>query len=75
MTSIGDKYLNVIVNDKTLYEACDTEVKQQIWKDNQTLFGDQVGPIFTTYIRVKEQLLFDYKNTANTFFTTSPKVI
>jgi negative elongation factor B len=74
MSKISQAYLDVIVNDKELYDACDTEVKQQIWKDNQALFGDQVGPIFTQYIRQKEKILFDYENTSNLFFSNSPKV-
>jgi len=74
MPTISQKYLDVIINDKPLYEACDMEVKQQIWKDNQSLFGDQVGPIFTQYIRQKEKILFDYENVTNLFFSNSPKV-
>lgn len=74
MTEISDKYLEVILNDKELYEQCDTEVKRQIWKDNQSLFGDQVTPLFTKYIKRKEQMLFDYQSKANQFFSSSPKV-
>jgi negative elongation factor B len=74
MTSISDKYLEVILNDKELYEQCDTEVKRQIWKDNQAMFGDHVTPLFTQYIKEKEQSLFNYENKFNVFFTSSPKV-
>ena len=75
MPSISEKYLETIVNDKELYDDCDTEVKRQIWKDNQALFGDQVTPLFQQYIRQKEKILFDYENKVNLFFTHSPKVI
>ncbi|OXA60005.1 negative elongation factor B [Folsomia candida] len=74
MTTINDKYLDVILNDKDLYEQCDTEVKRQIWKDNQTLYGDQVTPLFTQYTKEKEQCLFSYENKVNLFFTHSPKI-
>jgi len=74
MTTISDKYLEVILNDKELYDECDTEVKRQIWKDNQSLFGDQVTPLFTLYIKEKENNLFNYENKSNLFFINSPKV-
>ncbi|XP_033222942.1 negative elongation factor B [Belonocnema kinseyi] len=71
---IDDKYLKVLVREKELYNEADTEVKRQIWKDNQSLFGDEVSPLFSGYIMEKELVLFDHKNLNSLFFTPSPKV-
>ncbi|XP_012228280.1 negative elongation factor B [Linepithema humile] len=71
---IDDKYLRVLVREKELYNDADTEVKRQIWKDNQSLFGDEVSPLFSRYIIEKEQILFDHCNLNSLFFTPSPKV-
>lgn len=62
------------VRDRELYEACDTEVKRQIWKDSQALFGDEVSPLLTGYITSKEDTLFNVENLNNLFFSPSPKV-
>lgn len=72
--SIDDKYLRILVRDKELYTDTDTEVKRQIWRDNQSLFGDEVSPLLSQYIREKEHILFDHTNLNNLFFTPSPKV-
>ncbi|KAM0724717.1 Negative elongation factor B [Formica fusca] len=71
---IEEKYLRVLVGEKELYNDADTEVKRQIWKDNQSLFGDEVSPLFSRYIIEKEQILFDHRNLNSLFFTPSPKV-
>ena len=63
------------MRDRELYEACDTEVKRQIWKDSQALFGDEVSPLLTGYITSKEDTLFNVENLNNLFFNPSPKVI
>ena len=49
-------------------------MKRQIWKDNQSLFGDEVSPLLSQYIKEKENILFDHLNLTNLFFTPSPKV-
>jgi len=71
---IDDKYLNVLVRDRELYNDTDTEVKRQIWKDNQSLFGDEVSPLLSQYIQIKESVLFDHLNLSNPFFSSSPKI-
>jgi negative elongation factor B len=73
-THIDDKYLRILVRDRELYSDTDTEVKRQIWRDNQSLFGDEVSPLLSQYIREKEHVLFDHTNLNNLFFTPSPKV-
>lgn len=62
------------VRDRELYGDTDTEVKRQIWKDNQSLFGDEVSPLLSQYIKEKEHILFDHLNLTNLFFSPSPKV-
>jgi len=74
LTHIDDKYLKILVKDKELYDDCDTVVKRQMWKDNQSLFGDEVSPLLSQYIKEKEHLLFDQCNLNNLFFSPSPKV-
>ena len=44
MSFIEDKYLRVLVRDKELYNDCDIVVKRHLWRDNQSLFGDEVSP-------------------------------
>ncbi|XP_031623093.1 negative elongation factor B [Contarinia nasturtii] len=73
-SQIDDKYLRILVRDKELYMDTDTEVKRQIWRDNQSLFGDEVSPLLSQYIREKEHILFDHTNLTNLFFLPSPKV-
>jgi len=65
---IDDKYLRILVRDRELYADTDTEVKRQIWRDNQSLFGDEVSPLLSQYIREKEHILFDHTNLNNLFF-------
>lgn len=72
--TIDDKYLRILVKDRELYADTDTEVKRQIWRDNQSLFGDEVSPLLSQYIREKEHVLFDHTNLNNLFFHPSPKV-
>lgn len=71
---IEDKYLRVLVRDRELYSDTDTEVKRQIWRDNQSLFGDEVSPLLSQYIREKEHVLFEHLNLTSLFFAPSPKV-
>ncbi|KAI4469419.1 negative elongation factor complex member b [Holotrichia oblita] len=71
---IDDQYLKILVRDRELYNDTDTEVKRQIWKDNQSLFGDEVSPLLSQYISEKENILFDHLNITTQFFGPSPKV-
>nr|CAG4635344.1 EOG090X0363 [Artemia franciscana] len=74
LNHIEDKYLKVLVKDRELYNECDTVVKRQIWKDNQALFGEEVTPVFSQYIKEKEEVLFNIENLTNSFFSPSPKI-
>lgn len=71
---IDDQYLKVLVRDRDLYNDTDTEVKRQIWKDNQSLFGDEVSPLLSQYISEKENILFGHQNVATQFFSPTSKV-
>ena len=72
MIYIEDKYLRVLVRDKELYADCDIEIKRHLWRDNQSLFGDEVSPLLSQYIKDKEKVLFFYE-TGPGFFAGSPK--
>lgn len=73
LPKIKDSYLKEILEDKLLYSEAATEVKRQIWEENQALFGDEVSPLLSQYIREKENNLFCYENASSTFFSLSPK--
>lgn len=73
MDRVEDKYLKQIVANKDLYGECDVQVKRQIWQDNQALFGDEVLPLLSQYIKEKEELLFSVTDQVTQFFSPSPK--
>ncbi len=70
---IKQEYLNTVLQDKELYREAAVEVKQQIWQDHQSLFGDEVSPILQKYIEDKENALFDHDSAGQNFFTPLPK--
>ena len=74
LPKINKEYLKVIIGDKELYKEAAVEVKQQIWQDHQSLFGDEVSPILTKYIEDKETSLFSHESLSENFFSPSPKV-
>ncbi|XP_038063635.1 negative elongation factor B-like [Patiria miniata] len=68
------KYLTVVVDDRELYKAASTEVKRQIWEQNPSLFGDEVSPLLTDYIKSKEAILFGSETiNSHMFFSVTPK--
>lgn len=58
MSYIEDRYLRVLVRDKELYDDCDIVIKRHLWRDNQSLFGDEVSPFLSQYIKEKEEILY-----------------
>ncbi|GBN99721.1 Negative elongation factor B, partial [Araneus ventricosus] len=62
MDRVEDRYLKHLVSNRQLYQECDVQVKRQIWQDNQSLFGDEVSPLLTQYIKEKEELLFKHSD-------------
>ncbi|XP_078490681.1 negative elongation factor B [Ciona intestinalis] len=74
LPKVPEKYISVLTKDKSLYSACPIQVKRQIWQKNQTIFGDEVLPLLTRYIKEKEVVLLDGECLeGNNFFTSSPK--
>uniref|UniRef100_A0A224Z4T6 Negative elongation factor B n=1 Tax=Rhipicephalus zambeziensis TaxID=60191 RepID=A0A224Z4T6_9ACAR len=82
MEHVEEKYLKQLVSDKTLYKECDVQVKRQIWQEHQSLFGDEVLPLLSQYIREKEEALWSLApptaaggttSEASSFFGPSPK--
>merc|ERR1719464_1752372 len=75
MSFIEDKYLRVLVRDKELYADCDIEIKRHLWRDNQSLFGDEVSPFLSRYIKDKEAILYNHDSISSDdgFFSSSPK--
>lgn len=47
LPKIKHEYLNVIMTNRELYNEAAVEVRQQIWQDNQALFGDEVSPLLS----------------------------
>ncbi len=72
MSFIEDRYLRVLVRDRELYADCDIVVKRHLWRDNQSLFGDEVSPHFSQYINEKQQVLYAHEDNPG-FFGASPK--
>ena len=58
MSFIEDRFLRVLVRDKELYADCDIAIKRHLWRDNQSLFGDEVSPFLSQYIKEKEEILY-----------------
>lgn len=73
LPKIEENYLMKILDDKELYAEAATEVKRQIWQDNQALFGDEVSPLLSQYIKEKENALFGHEHATLTFFLPSPR--
>lgn len=73
LPKIEREYLLVIVQDRELYMEAPVEVKQHIWQDNQALFGDEVSPLLSRYIDMKESCLFDTNTPLPVFFSAVPK--
>lgn len=74
LPKVPERYLSVLVEDKTLYAVAAPEVKRQIWEQNPSLFGDEVSPLLSEYIKNKESMLFgsDRVN-SHMFFSVPPK--
>ncbi|BFZ20311.1 hypothetical protein BsWGS_23350 [Bradybaena similaris] len=56
-----------------LYNEAATEVKRQIWENNQALFGDEVQPLLAQYLKEKEWSLYRHDSPGLTYFSPTPK--
>ncbi|XP_034996904.2 negative elongation factor B-like [Zootoca vivipara] len=75
LPKVPEKKLKLVMTDKDLYKACAVEVKRQIWRDNQALFGDEVSPLLKQYILEKENALFSGNlSVLHNFFSPTPKM-
>uniref|UniRef100_S4RJZ0 Negative elongation factor complex member B n=1 Tax=Petromyzon marinus TaxID=7757 RepID=S4RJZ0_PETMA len=71
---VPERYLKQVTSDPALYAACATEVKRQIWQENQALFGDEASPLFKQYLAERETALLGPELSAvHTFYSSSPK--
>ncbi len=73
LPKIRPEYLQVVMDDVDLYKDADVEVKQQIWQDNQSLFGDEVSPLLSRYIDDRESVLYKHEDCNPGFLTITPK--
>lgn len=73
MEHVEEKYLKQLVSNKALYKECDVQVKRQMWQEHQSLFGDEVLPLLSQYIREKEESLWGTAPGEAPFFGASPK--
>ncbi|KAH9404864.1 hypothetical protein TYRP_000696 [Tyrophagus putrescentiae] len=71
---VEEKYLKLLYTEKKLYDKCDVSVKRHIWQEHQSMFGDEVTPLLITYIKEKEAIFANIKDSGKTFFALSPKV-
>ncbi|CAI9716771.1 negative elongation factor B [Octopus vulgaris] len=74
LPEIKEDYLVQIAANRQYYEEAATEVKRQIWQDNQSLFGDEVSPLFSQYIKEKEETLLGHENSTSVFYMPSPRM-
>ncbi|XP_075730929.1 negative elongation factor B-like [Rhipicephalus microplus] len=73
---IDQKYMRLLVSDKSLYRECDIEVRRQIWLDNKELFAEEVLPLLSEYVSEREEALWGLTVTAESpfaFFKPTPK--
>lgn len=49
---VDERFLKQLVTDKQLYQEADVGVKRQIWLYHQSLFGEELGPLFEQYMAV-----------------------
>jgi len=52
ITDISDVHLSYVVENNDLYLEAAVEVKQQIWQNNQALFGDEISPLLSRLVFV-----------------------
>ncbi|GAB1598257.1 negative elongation factor B-like [Argonauta hians] len=74
LPEIKEDYLVQIAANRQYYDEAATEVKRQIWQDNQSIFGDEVSPLFSQYIKEKEDTLLGHENSSSVFYMPSPRM-
>lgn len=75
LSTVPDKFIEVLANEPELYETCSLEVKRQIWIKHQPLFGDAVGPLLNDYLEDKKCVIFNIDDVSGQdFLSLRPKV-
>ncbi|XP_049275438.1 negative elongation factor B-like [Rhipicephalus sanguineus] len=76
MKCVDEKYIKLLVSDKSLYKECDIQVKRQIWHENKDLFAEEVLPLLSQYVNEREEALWGLTVAAESpsaFFGSTPK--
>ena len=72
LPEIPDNLLDKLQKNKPVYKLCPVNVKRQIWQKNQSLFGDEISPMLSEYIKQKENILFSVE-TQKSVMNLKPK--
>ncbi|XP_022672438.1 negative elongation factor B-like isoform X3 [Varroa jacobsoni] len=70
---VDERYLRRLVADKQLYQEADVGVKRQIWLSHQSLFGDEVLPLFQRYMKEREAALWEMGEAGASFYAPTPR--
>uniref|UniRef100_A0A0N5A9J0 Cofactor of BRCA1 n=1 Tax=Syphacia muris TaxID=451379 RepID=A0A0N5A9J0_9BILA len=69
LPKVPDRYLKIIVADKSFYNCCAVSVRQQIWLKNEALYMEAIEPVINTYIEEKRKILLNIDQSPTNFFT------
>ncbi|XP_003741538.1 negative elongation factor B [Galendromus occidentalis] len=70
---VDERFLKQLVTDKQLYQEADVGVKRQIWLYHQSLFGEELGPLFEQYMAEREAAVWDLAEGTASFYGPTPK--
>ncbi|KAH9497848.1 hypothetical protein DERF_013803 [Dermatophagoides farinae] len=70
---VEDKYLKLLVADESLYKKCDVSVKRHIWQEHQSMLVGELSPILSEYVKEKEAIFANIKESKHIFFLLTPK--
>ena len=75
LPEIPEDILKKIETNKVVYRhsLCSLSVKRQIWQQNQNLFGEEISPLLSEYIKTKETVMYSTSD-QNTFMSSAPKI-
>ena len=75
LPEIPENILTKIEKNKLIYrhKLCALSVKRQIWQKNQNLFGEEISPLLSEYIKSKEAVMYSTSE-QNSFMTSAPKL-
>ena len=75
LPQIPEEILTKIETNKAVYRhsLCKLSVKRQIWQKNQNLFGEEISPLLSEYIKTKESVMYSTSD-QSTFMSSVPKM-